>query len=42
MFELITKMFIELLSACVIGTFGESSASNSKGPTKCVSLNNQP
>ena len=30
-----------LLSACTIGSFGESLAFNSKGPIKCVSLNNQ-
>ena len=29
------------MSACAIGSFGESLAFNSKGPIKCVSLNNQ-
>ena len=37
-------MFIGLLSVCKIvqlyGSFGESLVSNSKGPTKCVFLNN--
>ena len=34
-------MFIELLSVCVIVSFGQSLASNSKEPIKCVSLNNR-
>ena len=29
------------LSACMIGNFGESLAFDSKGPIKCLSLNNQ-
>ena len=35
-------MFIGLLSVCTIGSFGESLVSNSKGPIKCVTLNNRP
>ena len=35
-------MFIGLLRASAIGSFGESLAFNSKRPIKCVSLNNQP
>ena len=35
-------MFLELLSACKLGSFGGSLAPNSKGNIKCVSLNNQP
>ena len=35
-------MFIGLLSACTIGSFGESLSSNSRWPIKCVSLDNQP
>ena len=35
-------MFIGLLSACAIGSFGKSLVSNLKRFTKCVSLNNQP
>ena len=35
-------MFIELLSTCSIGNFGESLASNSKGRLKWMSLNNRP
>ena len=35
-------MFIGLLSACTIGSFGESLVSNLKRHVKCVSLNNQP
>ena len=35
-------MFIGILSACTIGSFGESLVSNSKWPIKCVSLNNHP
>ena len=38
----IQKMFIGLLSACTIVSFGESLASNSEWSIKCVSLNNQP
>ena len=34
-------MFIRLLSVSLIRSFGESLVSNSKGPIKCVSLNNQ-
>ena len=33
-------MFIGLLSICIIGSFGELLGSNSKGPIRCVSLNN--
>ena len=35
-------MFIGLLSAWTIVSFGESLASNSEWSIKCVSLNNQP
>ena len=35
-------MFIELLSAGAIVSFDESLTSNSIGPIKCISLNNQP
>ena len=42
MFGFIKKMFIVLFSVCTIGRFGESLAFNSKGPIKCISLNNQP
>ena len=41
MFVIYLKLFIGLLSACTIGSFGESLDFNSKGPLKCVSLNNQ-
>ena len=40
--DLSKKMFIRLLSLCTIVRFGEPLVSNSKGPIKCVSLNNQP
>ena len=40
--DLSKKMFIGLLSVCTIGSFGESLVSNSKGPIKCVTLNNRP
>ena len=40
--DLFLKIFIALLSPCTIGSFGESFVSNSKGPIKCVSLNNLP
>ena len=40
--DLSKKLFIRLLSLCAIVRFGESLVSNSKGPIKCVSLNNQP
>ena len=36
------KLFIALLSACTIGSFGASLASNCKKPLKFLSLNNQP
>ena len=42
MFEFIKQMLIGLLSSCKIESFGESLAFNSKEPTKCASLNNQP
>ena len=42
MLGFIKKIFIRLLSICTIRNFGESLAFNSKGPIKCVSLNNQP
>ena len=35
------KKFIRLLSLYTVGKFGESLAFNSKGPTKCVPINNQ-
>ena len=35
-------MFIGLLSVYAIVSFSGSLASNSKRPTKCLSLNNQP
>lgn len=35
------KMCIGLLRVCTIGYFGESLASDFKGPLKYVSLNNQ-
>ena len=38
MFGFFKKMFTGLLSVCAIGSLGESLAS--KGPIKCVSLNN--
>ena len=40
MFGFIKKMFIEL-SACTTGRFDKLLAFNSKGPLKCVSLNNK-
>ena len=40
--DLSKKMFIGLLNVCAIGSFGESLVSNSKGPLKCLTLNNQP
>ena len=33
-------MFIRLVSACTIRSFGKSLATNWKGPLKCISLNN--
>ena len=36
------KLFIALLSACTIGSFGASLASNCKKTLKFLSLNNQP
>ena len=42
MFGFIQKLFIGLLSGCISGRFDWSLASNSKGPIKCVSLNNRP
>ena len=41
MFGFIFKMFIGLLSACTKRRFGESLVWNSKGPIKCVTLNNR-
>ena len=41
MFRFIKKFFIQLISTCTIGSFGESLVSNSKEPIKCVSVNNQ-
>ena len=38
----LTIFLNELLSACTIGSFSGSLASNSKGPMECVSLNNLP
>ena len=35
-------MFIELLSACIIGSYGGSLSCNSKRSIKCISLNNGP
>ena len=34
-------MFIGLLSIWTVGSFGESLVSNSKGPIKCLTLNNR-
>ena len=42
MFGFIKEMYIGLLSVSAIQIFGESLASNSKRPRKCVNLNNQP
>ena len=42
MLEYIKEIVIELLSACTIGSFGESLASNSDGHLKCISLSNGP
>ena len=42
MFGLSKKEFSGLLSVCTTVRFSGSLASNSKGSTKCVSLNNQP
>ena len=39
MFVFIKKMLIGLSSACIIGSFGASLASNHKEPLKCVSRN---
>ena len=39
MFVFIKKMLIGLSSACTIGSFGASLASNRKEPIKCVSRN---
>ena len=36
------KIFIWLSIICTARSFGGMLVSNSKGPTKCVSLNNQP
>ena len=41
MFEYIKEIFIELLSASTIGSFGESLASKSDGRLKCISLSNR-
>ena len=35
-------MFIGLLNACTVESFGGLLASNSKGPVRCISLNNRP
>ena len=35
------KRFIRVLSLYTVAKFGESLAFNSKGPTKCVPINNQ-
>ena len=42
MLVFIRKTFIGLSSTCIIGRVGKSLHFYSKGPTKCVSLNNQP
>ena len=42
MFGFFKKMLIVLFSLCTIERFGESLAFNSKGPVKCISLDNQP
>ena len=42
MFKCILKMFVGLLSICILGCFGKILASNCKGPIKCKSLNNWP
>ena len=41
-FQIIKKMFTELLSVCTTRRFGGSLAFNSKLSIKCVSLNNRP
>ena len=35
-------MFIGLLNVCTIEGFGKSLVSKSKGPIKCLTLNNRP
>ena len=35
-------MFIRLLSVCAVESFGDLLVSNSKGPIKCLILNNRP
>ena len=35
-------MFIEIIGVCAIRNFSESLVSTSKGPIKCISLNNHP
>ena len=40
MFAFIKKMFLGLLSVCIKGSFGQSLISNTKGPKKCLTLNN--
>ena len=42
MFGFLENMFIGLLSTCTVQIFNGSLAFNSKGPVKCVSLNNRP
>ena len=43
MFTFIKKIFIGLLSACTVVSFGESLAfSNFEGRLKCISLSNRP
>ena len=39
MFQFIKKKFIGLLSACTIGSFGDSLSFNSKGTIELASLN---
>ena len=41
MFGFIKQMFFRLLRVCTMKGFGESLVSNSKGPIKYVSLDNQ-
>ena len=42
MFGFVKKMFIGLLTTCIIGSFGEPLIFHSKGHIKCVSINNWP
>ena len=41
MLGFIKKMFVGLLNFCTIQNFDKSLVSNSKGPIKCLTLNNQ-